>query len=365
VPTTPKSASAISRSLSKLNANAQSFIPSRTYFSNENSRTSSDSEAPNLANNHSPNPYDSSDEDDPTLQYVRLRLKFEQMSNKNNWARAQFEEHRRRLSELQKDLLFNEREAESLFQKERDKLLLERLRGSTSPPPSPAIVPKPKVQKDISAKIRVPQEEVQESSSADVFNDADSDESGGLFDLLEELPATETTNTGTIITLKDMALPKQWAGRTPKILLKETVARLDRYAVITYNLISGSSRAKRASVTVCWDGAKEDKWTMNDVACPDETQAEHYIALTALHALTFPQSEGFACSSGGPSNSTFFRLLPPTFRDLWGELEEVRKEKEDSRNRQVWAKLHSIIEPKVGSDKKVRTCLLNGAESLR
>ena len=161
------------------------------------------------------------------------------------------------------------------------------------------------------------------------------------------------TNDSVIITLREMALPKHWPGPTPKILLKETVLRLDRYAVITYNLISGSSRIKRVSLTIRWDGTKSDIWAMNDVACPDQIQAEHYIALTVLHALTFPRSEGFASSFSGSNGPTFFRLLPPSFRDLWDELEDARKLQEHSTNRQVWAKLRSIIEPKIDPNKKV------------
>jgi ATP-dependent RNA helicase DHX29 len=93
---------------------------------------------------------------------------------------------------------------------------------------------------------------------------------------------------------------------------------------------------------------------MDDAACVDQTQAEQYIALTALHALTFPRSQGFASHSGGASKLTFFRLLPPSARDLWDKLEDARKLREDSTNRQVWAKLRSIIQPKLDPRSKVR-----------
>lgn len=243
-----------------------------------------------------------------------------------------------------------------LYQRERDKALLEKLRGSGSSSPSPANLPESRVPRKVPPNIHVSQSSLLPStSSSDVFDDTDSDGSGGgLLNFLEEAPTAETTSNGTTITLKDMSLPRHWAGRTPKILLKETVARLDRYAVITYNLISGLSRAKRVSLEIRWDGARSRDWSMDNVACVDQTQAEHYIALTALHALTFPQSEGFASSSAGSSNPTFFRLLPPTFRDLWDELEEARKLREDSTNRQVWAKLRSITEPKIDLNRKVR-----------
>jgi ATP-dependent RNA helicase DHX29 len=93
---------------------------------------------------------------------------------------------------------------------------------------------------------------------------------------------------------------------------------------------------------------------MEDVACHDETQAEAYIATVALHALTFPLTDGFqAGSSTAPGNQTFFRLLPAVFRDLWDELEAARKVRDDAINRSVWARLRTIVEPKLDPSQKV------------
>jgi ATP-dependent RNA helicase DHX29 len=84
---------------------------------------------------------------------------------------------------------------------------------------------------------------------------------------------------------------------------------------------------------------------MVDVACHDMTQAEQYIATVALHALTFPTSEGFASGNlARGTGQTFFRLLSPAFRDLWDELEATRKCSDDATNRAVWSKLKKIIE---------------------
>jgi ATP-dependent RNA helicase DHX29 len=356
---TPEPAAKSSKQTSKtLDAKAPAFLPSNPLLSNTSSQASSDSEAVGLGATSIPSPDESSDEDDPTLRYVRLKIKHEHMlDNRAKYSRAQIQQTRSRLDELQRDFLFNEREAESMYQKERDSALFERLRGSGSPPSS-ADVSRSKTRKKVPAIIPVAHASLPPpSSSSNIFNDVESDGSGGgLLELLEELPATETTSSGVVITLKDMALPKQWGGRTPKALLEEKVTRQDRYAVITYNLISGSSRAKRVSLGIRWDGTKSDNWSMDNVACADQIQAEHYIALIALHSLTFPQSEGFASSFGGKSNPTFFRLLLPTFLDLWHELEEARKLREDLTNRRVWAKLRTIIKPKINLDKKVRPC---------
>ncbi|KAJ3571585.1 hypothetical protein NP233_g3653 [Leucocoprinus birnbaumii] len=341
-------------SSSSLDAKAPVFLPSRV-LSNPGSEASSDSEAVNMARNTVSDLLESSDDEDPNIQYVRLKLQHEHMlDNRAQYSKRELEEARSRLKELQRDLLFDEREAEVIYRKERDKALVQRLRSSASPSPSPARASALKERKKLPANIQVSNaSNSASSSSSDVFDGAESDGSGGgLFDLLEALPETETSSDGVLITLREFTLPKHWSGPTPKALLKETVARMDRYAVITYSLISGASRAKRVSLEIRWDGIKLDTWAMNDVACPDQHQAEHYIALTAMHALTFPLSEGFASSSGGSNTPTFFRLLPPTFRDLWDELENARKLREDLTNRQVWGKLRSIVEPKLDLDKK-------------
>jgi ATP-dependent RNA helicase DHX29 len=97
-----------------------------------------------------------------------------------------------------------------------------------------------------------------------------------------------------------------------------------------------------------------DEWFMEDVACHDDGQAEQYIATVALHALTFPLTDGFAASiSTFPGSQTFFRLLPPVFRDLWNELEEKRKARDDKINRDIWAKLLSILKFKRETGDKV------------
>jgi hypothetical protein len=77
--------------------------------------------------------------------------------------------------------------------------------------------------------------------------------------------------------------------------------------------------------------------------------------MIALHALTFPSSEGFAVggTSAAGGGQTFFRLLPAVFRDLWDELEEKRKAEHDTINRATWAKLQSILDTKLRKDKNV------------
>ncbi|TBU35097.1 P-loop containing nucleoside triphosphate hydrolase protein [Dichomitus squalens] len=342
---------------SALDVNAPAFIPGRTLFDTTTRHVQTASEAADGASTPSsvvalsdstPESLRWSPVDDPNSEFVRLKLKILDLTTyrrPDEKADATFLlELQRRLKEVEANYLFDEKEAQALFKQERSKVeasaLQAKLRGlgnSTSPKPSRAL-----------ARIKEPPSRAESSVSAsDVFDD-DDEAPGGMFELLESMPETETTESGVTIQVRDMALPKHWSGRTPKLLLQETVRKADKYAVISYGCTSGSSRAKRASVDVRWDGGKTQEWTMDDVACHDMTQAEQYIATVALHALTFSNSGGFAIGGTGAAGSqTSFRLLPPVFRDLWDELEQKRRLDDDTTNRAIWAKMRSILDTKL------------------
>ena len=273
-----------------------------------------------------------------------------------------------RLKKLEAHYLFREREAEAHYHSAKslaDQQALEnRLSGSSyetsAPPIIVSAVPSAlSVDKKLHRPPNLkPANQQTELVIADVFDqDSSSEEDGGLFGiLLDPMPESEITTNGTQVHIRDMALPKHWAGRTPKSLLSEMVQRADRYAVISYRILpdTRTSRAKRAGVTVRWEGAKTGEWFMDDVGCWDEAQAEQYISTVALHDVTFGHSEGFAGGGvSGGGGQTYFRLLPPVFRDLWDELELKRKQAEDSRNRKVWGTLQKIVESKSGGDRKV------------
>lgn len=298
-------------------------------------------------------------DDDPSLEYVRLKMKLVNLTTSRQAGdktdASQVPELRSRLAQVMSNYFFDEKEAEARYRAEReqaDALALQaRLRGTLSsltsdisPMAKPVKRRPPNLQPSVTSPVVV----------SDIFDGDDDDLPGGMFEILEDMPESETTEQGTTVRIRDMALPKHWSGRTPKKLLTESVAKADRYAAITYNIISGHSRAKRAAVSIRWEGRKMGEWVMEDVACHDASQAEQYIATVALHALTFPSTEGFAAGTSTAAGSqTFFRLLPAVFRDLWDELEFSRKANDDSVNRSVWAKLRSIIEPKLEVNEKV------------
>ncbi|KDQ19932.1 hypothetical protein BOTBODRAFT_125441 [Botryobasidium botryosum FD-172 SS1] len=296
---------------------------------------------------------------DPSTRFVHIKSKMLELTYGKNSKRGmtaeQNEQLRRleaQLNEVRKEYLFSQKEADALFQAERpriEKSLLEaRLRSppdsSSHSPPTPAV-----------KKSAPPPLQLREKPVADVLDDVEDGSEGGFFGtMLDEMPATEASNTGTLITIHDMALPKHWAGRTPKLQLSELVKKTDKYAAIIYRNVGGASRAARAAVTIRWEGNRVDEWSMENDGCHNAAQAEQFVATVALHALSFTITPGFSLASttGTP---TYFRLLPPVFRDLWDELEVKRKEAEDAMNRQSWARLRDIVEPRLGKVTKAST----------
>ncbi|KAH7909118.1 P-loop containing nucleoside triphosphate hydrolase protein [Hygrophoropsis aurantiaca] len=321
---------------SKLDANAPVFVPSFSTSVVESNQPQPYTHSPASTDNLSGT-------DDPVAEYVRLKMRIIDLTRGvPSEDMSLVQSLQRQLETTKNHYFFDERDAESLYRMERkkaDSLSLERkLRGHldiTQNAPSAS---------KANNVLPDPQTSIPSSTVTDVF---DAEGEGGMFELLDAPSTAETSVEGTVVRIRDMPFPKHWSGKTPKTLLSEAVAKIDQYAAITYQLISGLSRAKRASVRVLWEGGQTDEWVMNDIACPNDSQAEQYISMIALHTLTFPATEGFA--TGSLSGQTFFRLLPSVFRDLWDELETGRKTRQDSINRDIWTTMRSLLEQKVAA----------------
>ena len=293
-------------------------------------------------------------DDDPNSTYVHLKMRISELTTHrkaSETADATFlRTLQKRLEEVKQDYLFDEREAETAYRAERKKLddlvLQSRLRGEKAPsvPSTPRIKSPPRVQSP---------QRPRSDRVEDIFDDDDDVEGGGaLFELLEEMPQTETTQAGVTVQIRDISVPKGWSGKTPRTLLLESVSKTDKYANVSFSSISGASRAKRAAVRIIWQQGNTSDWSMDDVACYDTVQAEQYIATVALHGLAFPPTQGFAIGSATSATTlTSYRLLPPIYRDLWNELEEGRRADHDRINRAIWTKLRQILEPKLSGAK--------------
>jgi hypothetical protein len=101
---------------------------------------------------------------------------------------------------------------------------------------------------------------------------------------------------------------------------------------------------------------------MESVGCPTVSEAENYVALVALHELTTAthhsimtttKSAALGLSSMTSPSSVALRMeyppinarhLPVTYRDMWDELEAIRKLQEDEDSRGLWKGLDEVLQ---------------------
>lgn len=323
---------------------------------------------------------------EPNAEYAQLKLKIFQRGLEKGTPSPEYAQlnaaDAARIAELRNHYFFKEKDAEALFRNLRAGALAAakqaRLRDTSTNGPSapntsspkkggrkqrpPSLLPTPGSAPSTSPK----------RSAMNISNDSGSDGSGegGIFGtMLDEMPTSEIVagaNGNTLIRIRDMSLPKQWGGRTPKLLLGEVVHKIDRYAAVSYSPMGGgTSRAIRSAVSVRWGTAGKQKglpqdWMMEEDGCHDQGQSEQFIATVALHDLSFVPTPGFANPTNtGSGAQTHFRVLPPVYRDLWDELEAKRKDLEDTTNRSIWRRLKEIVEPRAGSGTKVSRGIRN------
>ena len=72
---------------------------------------------------------------------------------------------------------------------------------------------------------------------------------------------------------------------------------------------------------------------MISVSCPDSTQSEAFVATLALYII-FAQS---------PREEKVHLRLPPVWRELWSEMAQIKKEADDTSDREILRKLRYMI----------------------
>lgn len=293
-------------------------------------------------------------------------------SEQERWMEAQVDVLKDKIQTVESDYTFRKVDAEKVYRAERTKLdaaqLAARLNGTTLESPYAAassLGPSPPSENSAGANGSsvAPSAPLSEgatpsASAATAANGSssapaspgrstngtveDKDDEGFFGTMLDEMPTEETNDEGTSIPVRNMALPKHFSGRTPRISLQDTVRKLDKHAKVTFAVIS-RSRAVRASVTIRWSpdesGApgRAQYFDMQDVACWDQKQAYDYIATVALFAIaTSPQGIGMALN----------KALPTVFRDLWDDFVAERTAQEEERYRERLKLYKSLAEPR-------------------
>lgn len=137
-----------------------------------------------------------------------------------------------------------------------------------------------------------------------------------------------------------MPLPKHFTSSTatPKSTLQALAVKLDRFCLVDYALLSDSFHATRASLKVRWKSGQEQQWSMTDVGCHSQAEAENFVATMALHELAVVEGKG---------DKGVWRTLPTDYRDLWDELDTKRKQDVDRERRATWGVLRAILETRL------------------
>ncbi|KAK3375580.1 P-loop containing nucleoside triphosphate hydrolase protein [Lasiosphaeria ovina] len=189
---------------------------------------------------------------------------------------------------------------------------------------------------------------------------AESSDDGGLADLFASLPTNEvdpvTGKTNTVMNgadgrrtvIRDFG---KWTGVSPMRALEEACRSRDSSVKISYHLLSDIAFANRHAVNIVWSKPQElpaapevaelEVFTtplqfvfkMASIATPDPKQSEAYIATTALF---------FIFASSGKDEKVSMRL-PNTWKDLWSEFADAKKNKADGEDRDALRGIRDLV----------------------
>ncbi|KAK0708586.1 P-loop containing nucleoside triphosphate hydrolase protein [Lasiosphaeris hirsuta] len=187
-----------------------------------------------------------------------------------------------------------------------------------------------------------------------------SDDDQTLADLFSSLPVSEVDPVtgkssivmngadGSKVIIRDFG---KWTGVSPMRALEEACRSRDSSVRISYHLLSDVSFANRHAVNIRWSKQQEVPappdipelevfttptqyvFRMVSIATPDTKQSEAYIATTALF---------FIFGSSAKDEKVSLRL-PATWKDLWSEFAEARRNKADEQDRIVVKHLRDLV----------------------
>ncbi|KAI5860812.1 P-loop containing nucleoside triphosphate hydrolase protein [Durotheca rogersii] len=190
----------------------------------------------------------------------------------------------------------------------------------------------------------------------------DDDDDDFLSDLFADLPVRETDDVtgetrtvingadGIKVTIRDFGKP---AGFSPVRILEETCRSRDSGVKIQYMMVSQTTFSYRHLVSIQWSKPQETipapdipsiesaispqqyVFRMVSVATPDANQSEAYVATLALFIIFNSTREEKASMK-----------LPPAWRELWSELAESKKSREDAVDRLAIKDLRAIVRQK-------------------
>lgn len=196
----------------------------------------------------------------------------------------------------------------------------------------------------------------------------DDDEDQALADLFSALPTNEVdadgkTSTvlnnsdGTKVTIQDFG---KFTGVSPTRILEEACRARDSAVKLAYIKVSDTAFAHRHLLSITWAKAQEllggqgvtgvelasspNKFVfkMTEIATPDETQSQAFLATTALFIIF---------GSSGKEEKVSLRL-PSQWRDLWDQYAEAKKNETDAQDRAVVRELRSWVRKRLDQEEE-------------
>ncbi|KAL6239206.1 hypothetical protein BDW75DRAFT_199177 [Aspergillus navahoensis] len=247
-----------------------------------------------------------------------------------------------KISSIEKDVLFDRKEAEYLWREKLDELRKEA-----------AIFRRI----DVNAEKEKVEKKELEPEILPALDDEAGDLLGDLFQdeepTLELGVITEELNKASIAT-RDFG---KWTGLSPRRVLEEACKARDSGCKVIYKDISTASHLNRIALEVRWSKPQDmpspfshdavtQKSTsyatfvsMDKIATPTSQQAEAYASTFALFIL-FPQN-----SKEGKA----YMRLPAAWRDLWTEFANAKKVQEDEADKRVVKDLRKLIQANHGT----------------
>ncbi|KAJ5366628.1 Helicase C-terminal [Penicillium brevicompactum] len=252
----------------------------------------------------------------------------------------------RKIAKIERDVLFERREAEYLWEQKLDELRKDATfirrpvdRKKKSAPTAEEAQPKPEIAEEIDPSLL--EIEGMEDALGGMF-EAEPEEQESILGL----PAPETQAS---FTLRDFG---KSTGLSPRRVLEETCKSRDSSCKIVYQDLSSSSHSNRKAVEVRWSKPQEPPFllvvdsvthksnalatfvSMDAIVTPDAQQAENYVSTLALFIL-FPQN-----SKEGKS----YLRLPTAWRDLSTELATLQKTQQDAIDMATLTDLKRLVE---------------------
>ncbi|KAL8930444.1 MAG: hypothetical protein Q9208_000628 [Pyrenodesmia sp. 3 TL-2023] len=150
------------------------------------------------------------------------------------------------------------------------------------------------------------------------------------------------------LTVRDFG---KWNGMSPRRILEDACKARDSSAHVKSRLIDRSPFSKQHAVSIHWSctqppplpsptedilcsaDARRVQIEMRSLAVPDAMQAEAYVSTAAL----------FLIFSSVPKEEKAMLRLPPTWKDLWSEFSQSKKERDFAADREELRKVRDVF----------------------